>query len=134
MIPIFDLDNTLYNPTTNELYPDVIHILDYLKSNNIRMFVCSHNCNGKKLLQDHNILHYFEDIACYASNITKIPNMKQLILRNNIDIHDIVFFDDIMDNIRDMRQLGIKSVYVMDPNNGIQIEQVISCLSYPTLV
>ena len=111
---IFDLDETLIDFCDN-LYDEVIPILNYLVDNEYKIYLCSHNEQGEKICNDLNIHHYFFGFSCgYKDSNYKLVNLAEL----PVSKEDSVFFDDFDEIIESCKKNGWNIIKV-NPNNGI---------------
>ena len=124
---IFDLDSTLIDDNFN-LFPQVEEILELLSKNNVKMYLCSHNYNGDKIVKKLNIDKYFIDTECEVYNITKLPNIYKLIKRNNLKNNNLHFFDDMIENLKDFKKIGINGTLV-NPWKGVSMKQILNIIN-----
>ena len=104
------------------LYPDVLKILENLKSVDKRIAIASRTYEpawANELLRLFDLNKYIDQKEIYpASKIKHINRIKENL---NIDFSDMVFFDDEYRNIEEVNQLGVDSVFV---RNGIQMGMI----------
>lgn len=88
---VFDLDFTLIDFDGN-LYPEVESILQYLHEKDIKMYIASHNLDGKEIIKNLNLDKYFTGYSIgYPKDCPdKTENLKEL----KLDKKKCVFFDD----------------------------------------
>jgi magnesium-dependent phosphatase 1 len=104
------------------LYPDVVEILERLKSENKKIVAASRTYEpgwANELLQLLDIDKYFDLKEIYPS--TKTRHFKLIQEHYQIPYSKMVFFDDEYRNIDDVGNLGVQAVYV---RNGINLEMV----------
>ena len=114
-IAVFDLDLTLWN--SEDLYPDVLSILQMLKQCNIPLYIASFHKEALQCCDDLNISNYFDNIY-YGRHMNKLQMINE-IKKQHVDIqdHEIVFFDDNPHNIQHVQKnSNIKSILV---NEGL---------------
>jgi HAD superfamily phosphatase (TIGR01681 family) len=121
-LAIFDLDKTLWDGKS--LYRDTTKTLDWLKKQNVRLYVASHHKNAQECCKKLNINHYFNGIFYGQSNKSQFVDK---ILRSNRDIdkEQIAFFDDSFRNLIDVRMNNeIKTIHV-DKSRGVTMTDII---------
>ena len=104
------------------LYPDVIEILEKLKSENKKIVAASRTFEpgwANDLLNLLDIDKYVDLKEIYPSS--KIEHFKQIQQHFNIPYSKMVFYDDEYRNIEEVGQLGVKAVYV---RNGVTKKMV----------
>ncbi len=104
------------------LYPDVIEILEKLKSENKKIVAASRTFEpiwANNLIQLLDIDKYFDLKEIYPSS--KIRHFKRIQEQFNLPYSKMVFFDDEYRNIDEVGQLDVKAVLV---RNGINFEMV----------
>lgn len=133
---VFDLDNTLVlhkaeSNYASEYHMKVKHFLIYLKDNEKKIYLATHNSNPAEYLTKidvppllfNDIIKETKDLDPIFNNIMDYTSKKDMILEilhNNTDLttSDIVFFDDHPYNINEVESINVKSVYV-DELKGI---------------
>lgn len=123
-IAVFDLDDTLWNGV--KLFTDSKQILTALKAHGVKLYLASFHTDAKNCCRLLDIEHFFTDIL-YGIKKTKSEMIKYIINKNpNVLENEIAFFDDNMDNIRNVQMnTGVKTVYVSD---GIKWEHIIDVI------
>ena len=143
---VFDLDFTIWNAgdswcdVTNppyfwqngklldqsgswiRLYPDVIDIFKKLKKNNKKIVAASRTFEpdwANDLIHLFDIERFFDFKEIYPSG--KIHHFRNIQNHFQVPYSEMVFFDDEYRNIDEVRQLGVKVVFV---RNGININMV----------
>lgn len=115
---IFDLDDTLYLES-DKLCEDAIWCLDYLKNKGHQLAIASHNIEGLQLLHRFDIHDYFIAIECFIpGNRTKMPLINAILDKTGQKREDVIFFDDLLENITEVSRAGIHSVKI-NPYSGI---------------
>lgn len=109
------------------LYSDVLSILDHCRKLNLKMALASRTSEpewARELIELFDIQDYFIQHEIYPSS--KIAHFKQLHANLNIPYQNMVFFDDEMRNIKEVRGLGVKAIFV---ENGLNWSLFDSSLS-----
>ena len=115
---IFDLDDTLY-VEPDRLGDDVLWCLDYLKGKGHLLAIASHNLEGKLLLRRFSILDYFDAVECFIpTSKTKMPLINKILESTEMNLKDVIFFDDLPVNVSEVSAAGIHSVKV-NCNTGV---------------
>ncbi len=127
--PYFWEDGKLYDQSYNwiRLYPDVIKILDLLKSKGKIIVVASRTFEpgwANDLIQLFNIDKYFDLKEIYPSS--KIIHFKRIHNHFKVPFHKMVFFDDEYRNIEEVGNLGVEAVYVRNGINYGYLEDYIN--------
>lgn len=122
--PYFWRNGKLLDQSGNwiRLYPDVIEILEKLKSENKKIVAASRTFEpswANELLHLLNIDNYFDLKEIYPSS--KIKHFKRIQEYFQLPYSKMIFFDDEYRNIEEVGDLGVKAVYV---KNGINNEMV----------
>jgi len=136
---VFDLDNTLYLHTVDMLYreeynEEVIKFLQYLKENGKRICLATHNKNPFRILDKMEIHPDIFDAIIYQTepvlssvDILTYTNKKKMIQNilhiTNVSIQEIIFFDDMMYNIEQVKKMGIECIHVC-PEIGIIFDNI----------
>lgn len=123
---IFDLDDTLVNTDKSfELYPGVKGILLTIHKLGHRLFICSHNNQALKILQMHDIDQLFTGMSAWCRKVPalKAPNLMELVDQYHLQLCNLVFFDDMFENVTEIQALGVESVLV-DDQTGVTMEDV----------
>ena len=94
---VFDLDYTLWNGKTHQLYPEVKQLLAKLRSdkNNI-MTIATHNLHPMRVLKHLDIKFYFH--AVVKGRCDKNIMIQELMNKYNTP-QDIIFIDDQLLNM-----------------------------------
>lgn len=104
------------------LYPDVINILEELKSRDKIIVAASRTYRpdwAQDLLHLFNIDKYFDLKEIYPSS--KIKHFDKIQNHYKIPYHKMVFFDDEHRNIEEVSRLGVEAVFV---SSGISMFHV----------
>ena len=104
-----------------DLNKDVVEIIKRLKKN-YKVFLFSNFISEliRKLLDNHNITDYFDEIIISSEYKMKKPDPKffELLLRTTgVKKNEILFIDDRKDNIEGAQSFGIKSVLFTNAKN-----------------
>jgi hydroxymethylpyrimidine pyrophosphatase-like HAD family hydrolase len=122
-LAIFDFDNTIFYETINET---VFEVIQEFKKKKIKLAIASYNPYVKWFCDRYDITMYFDIILGYYNSeksgknkhINEIRNYYieyGLIFRDN----EIIFFDDDIHNITDVKkQTNIICIHI-NPNTGI---------------
>lgn len=135
-IAIFDLDLTLHDG--EKLYPDTVSILSSLKSRGIKLYIASFHLDAAGCCKHYQIDEYFEEIL-YGRDKSKYEMISSIMDKNNTTDHqEVIFFDDNIYNVIDVKQrcnirvvhidiLGISWVHIpfryerLNPNTGNEL-------------
>lgn len=116
---IFDLDDTLYLRSNynydyvNEYKLKLKSFLKYLKTQNKILTIASHNRKPHFFLQEIEILEFFDYIIGeYPRN--KACMVKSLLELTNCTHSEAIFFDDLINNVKDVEDIGVKSILICD--------------------
>ena len=133
---VFDLDNTLYlhNNENSSYHKKVKNFLVYLKDNNKKLYVATHNFNPVFLLDKLNITELFDGVIKETKNVNPMlnsimeyTNKKDMILEilkdTDFTTEDVIFFDDHEYNITQVNSIGVKCIYV-DDFKGINFSDI----------
>ncbi len=104
------------------LYPDVIEILEKLKSENKKIVVASRTFEptwANDLIKLFDIDRFFDFKEIYPSS--KIHHFKNIQNHFQVPFSEMIFFDDEYRNIDEVGQLGVKAVLV---RNGVNLKIV----------
>jgi len=129
-ILVFDLDETIWfrqllknNKCRITLFPEIRTILDELAGKYL-MAVASFNLSATMLLNKFNLLQYFDYV------ITKKPSydgkddlLEKIASTFNVNINNIILFDDNIINIVYALKLGTIAIHI---NNGLKRENIMS--------
>ena len=122
---IFDLDDVLIHEGLNNLCDDTLKVLEYLYSKNKYIILASHNTNAKNILEQCNILKYFDDIYYYYDDTDKRSHLSDILNTFSfIDRSKIIFYDDLESNINTGKSMNIKSILV-DWTTGIKFKDIL---------
>jgi phosphoglycolate phosphatase-like HAD superfamily hydrolase len=123
---LIDLDDTLIVPDgIPRTLPGAIAALDVLKECGYTLVLCSHNGNAVKLCKMAGIYDYFDFISGDAMDYNKKWNLEQIIEKYpDVDVSEMVFFDDWYDLILYFRSRGIDSCHV-NHVTGLEIRHLI---------
>ncbi len=112
-----------------KLYPEVKMILQNLKNQNIKMALASRTeapSWARQLLSLFEIEHYFDYQEIYPGS--KIKHFNQLQKSTGLPYVKMVFFDDEMCNIKEVRGIGVHAVYVDEGVNCLIVEDAIGMI------
>ena len=110
---IFDLDDTLVhegfeNYNEHLLCNDVLNVLEDLKRNGHLLAIASHNEDAENIAKKCGISHFF-DIIVGSDTYSKLPLVEEILEFTKKTKDDIVFFDDLYENINELHRNGIKA-------------------------
>ena len=106
--------------TSMELYPGVIDILENVKKMNVKIAAASRTeapKEAKDFLRMVGIYHYFDHLEIYPG--CKLAHFERLHESSRVDYDKMIFFDDELRNINDIRKLGVICIPV---SNGLDIK------------
>jgi len=109
------------------LYPDVTTILEWMKTKNVDMAIASRTGAPEwadELMELFDIKKFFSYFEIYPGS--KINHFTSLHNKTGVPFREMIFYDDEMRNIEEVRQLGVDTVYV---ENGINLTQIRRYLS-----
>ena len=101
-----------------QLYSDVMGILDALDSLEIPMALASRTERpdwARQLLDRLGIRERFEYEEIFPDR--KIKHLENIRRSSGVELENMLFFDDEMQNLHDLRPLGVKCVFVSDGMN-----------------
>jgi len=103
------------------MYPEAIEIIQWCLSNNVIMTVCSlspKNSSAKAILEAMKLWNFFKHPQIFRDKNNKKEHMK--ILKDSVKCNyaDVIFFDDVKENIKECRKLGVTSILV-DRQKGL---------------
>ena len=140
---VFDLDNTLIlntpvPPTSADregiqltLYQDTQRVLQFLADRRIPIAMASFRTNAITVLQDHGLDTYFNSIRYTldrdTDKRTKYEMIQELATELRLSIHDVIFFDDLPENVVECGDKLIHTVQV-DPVQGVTLELLFDAL------
>ena len=112
---IFDLDDTLvhegfedYNESL--LCNDVLNVLEDLKRNGHLLAIASHNEDAEIIAKKCGISQFFDIIVGYCPDTySKLPLVEEILEFTKKSKDDIVFFDDLYENISELHRNGMKA-------------------------
>jgi FMN phosphatase YigB (HAD superfamily) len=112
---IFDLDETLYNNTTKQFYPQIQHILEKLHKK-YRISMASFNISARKRLEKAGLDYLFESIHGYKDPIGGKPAMINRILSEcNMSSKNVIFFDNRYKNVmRVINEIQVHAILVCE--------------------
>lgn len=130
---IFDLDDTLICKDTRTLFYNIKNILKRLKKKGFIIGLASYNAHAGKILEQHNIKHFFDFIEYEDTRGLKHLDMKKnmlskLLKQSCIPSNKCLFLDDQMRNLVTAKDLGMLISHVDKILNPIDI------ILYPFLV
>lgn len=124
---VFDLDNTLYlHKVESKIYNKKLeNFLVYLKDQDKKLYIATHNLDPVFLLDKLNITHLFDgiiketkDVSPWLNSIMEYTSKKDMILEilkdTDFTTDDVIFFDDHEYNITQVNSICVKSIYVND--------------------
>lgn len=136
---VFDLDYTLYlhspDKYSEEYHVKVKNFLLYLKDNNKLLYVATHNKAPEYYLDKMNITTLFngiiketKNVSPCRNNIDEYTSKKDMIIEilndnKNMNLDDVIFFDDHIYNIQQVNSIGVKSIFV-NPLLGIKFSDI----------
>jgi len=114
---IFDLDDTLcHEGFSVEEYKEsflCLHtkdILEYLHKQGHVLAIASHNECAEQISQLCGILQYFTYIVGYCPiTNTKMPLVQDILNYTTMSKEDVIFFDDVEQNVNEMNENGIRA-------------------------
>jgi HAD superfamily phosphatase (TIGR01681 family) len=129
-VAIFDLDDTLIHEGFEEfrdehstLCDDTIQVLDTLRGKGIKIALASHNYGAESMLKDLNLFDYFCTIQAYYDDTDKKSHINKILKELNVVPKEVVFFDDLIENIESISGLGIKSIQV-SWEHGVKLSDI----------
>lgn len=121
-IVIFDLDDTLIHEGFEDyahlgemlLFKEVKSVLEYLKEKGHTLAIASHNEQAEFLLKSCNIHHFFEVVVGYCPpSFEKMPLVEDVLkCVQHMETSDVVFFDDLYENVTELKRKGIRAKMV----------------------
>lgn len=138
---VFDLDETLYLHNVNQDYKNIYHkkvknFLVYLKDNDKRLYIATHNFGPSSWLHRmdispllfNGIIKETKNVNPYKNHINEYTSKKDMILEildknSEFTTDDVVFFDDHEYNIKEVESINVKSIYV-DARKGIDFSEI----------
>ena len=123
-IVIFDLDDTLVHEgfefehsrilSKALLFNEVEEILKYLTEKGHTLAIASHNEKAEFILKSCNIHHFFKVIVGYCPpSFEKMPLVEDVLkCVENMGKDDVVFFDDLYENVTELKRNGIQAKLV----------------------
>jgi len=132
--PYFWKNGKLYDQNNRwiRLYDDVKLILEELRRRNKIIVAASRTYEpdwAQELLHLFDIDKYFDRKEIYPSS--KVLHFKRIRNYFEISYKEMVFFDDELRNIEEVRRLGVKTVFI---RNGISFNDVEALLQFKTAV
>jgi predicted phosphatase len=115
-ILIFDMDDTI--TVNGKLVPGIIDLLTKIKNNGNLIALASFNRSAVEFMKMNNADHLFDVIVCgFNDKTSKAFHVKRCLNSlNQCNFKNVFFFDDVYDNIVDVRRMGISSLHVISPN------------------
>lgn len=82
-----------------KIFDGVVEILEFLKSNNKKLYICTNRTKGlmEKVLEENGIIDYFDEVISCVDAGFKKPNpycLIDLIQRSKIDKNEFIYFGD----------------------------------------
>jgi FMN phosphatase YigB (HAD superfamily) len=152
---IFDMDETLINWKTAQLFPNVDIYLDGLKKAGYKLAISSYNALTEECLTDFGIIDFFDIIeyqelshswfreqlsaekegiyenVIWQGNVSKMDNketmLSNILYKLNIPAERTLFFDDQNRFLVVAKSLGIKGYNVK--NTGLTLEKLVNGLA-----
>lgn len=122
---IFDLDDTLKCRYTGKLFRDVKHILYLLRYYNIKIAVASLNMYAESLLDEDNILHFFEDIQKRTfqtyNDYDKTPMFDNILEKLKVQPENVILFDD---NFRHCLEASLVNMRYLEVSSGMSLKDL----------
>lgn len=127
---VFDLDNTLYlwnvdDRTRMDYEQRLSNFLHFLKWKQKRLAIASFHTDPEMILKRMGIHHLFDVIIGRNRTFRKDDMLCNIMEITNCKPNDTVFFDDMYDNVRTVRFMGIECVLV-NQRRGIDLVYQIS--------
>lgn len=121
---LLDLDDVLIHEGFEPpiICDETIQVLNYLKENNYKIVLVSHNDNGRTIIDQLNILHYFTGTICYWAN-TKFFHFISALEILKLKGEECLLCDDLVSNIQMATTLNIHGLLV-DNKFGISLKQL----------
>jgi FMN phosphatase YigB (HAD superfamily) len=107
---IFDFNRTLYDPDTQQLMPDVLNVLRYLKQLGYKMFLIGKGTEERKtLIQDIGVAPFFDKIIVKdEKDFNDFLNLK-----NEYPEHEFYSVGDrVKKEIKYSNQVGCKTIWL----------------------
>lgn len=124
---IFDLVETIYDPSKDELYPDALQVLDNLKKRFGLILVTDKTDNKETLIQNLGLKEIFDNIIIESKN-KELFN--KLLKDNNLPHSEcIVVGDGATNELKIADELKIKSIQIKRNGKSKKNNQYISSLS-----
>lgn len=136
---VFDLDNTLYLHSVDYSYRQeytqkIKEFLQFLKSEGKILCLATHNRQPYYYLNIMEIYDLFHEVVYEQKDVTprshtiyeytnKKEMLQEIIEKTNTSNEEVIFFDDVHYNLKEVKSLGIETVYV-SPYKGINIEKI----------
>jgi FMN phosphatase YigB (HAD superfamily) len=125
---IFDLDDTLHFYDLTQMPAHVKDILNFFKRHHVPIAMASLNLHAYEYLCYYNVQKYFKAVEArkcksqirtyedYREYIrpTKKYMLRRLLKKFSCTPQEVLFFDDIVENIQIAKSMGINSVHVDD--------------------
>ena len=135
---VFDLDRTLWDgdcqsfstPDSLALYPEVSIIFAALAQCEIPWAVASANPNKRRclwLLEAHGLLRHGQEVPAEIFSGSKKPHLERVRRAMQRPAASMLFFDDLLWNIREAEKQGGVAVHLSPP--GLSIETLLAGLS-----
>ena len=123
---IFDLDDTLICKKTRALFYNVKNMLQKLKYMGVVIGLASYNAHAEKILEQHNIKHFFDYIEYEDTRYLKKLDMKKnmlskLLKQSGIPSNKCLFLDDQMRNLVTAKELGMLICHVDKILNPVNV-------------
>ena len=120
----FDLDSTLIHGDPSRPYKETVPVLDYLTEQKKTIAMVSFSGIGVDCAAEVGIIKYFQDIRS-ANSLTgsKRGYITVLLAQHKLNKDEVVFVDDLQENIDDITDFGIQCIHV-DERKGITLAQI----------
>lgn len=125
-ISIFDLDDVLihegFDPPV--LVDGVADLLQAQLDRGHTLCIATHNTDAANVVAAAGLSKYFSQIVAYDDNTYKQSHVKKIMATHNVEPIDVIFYDDVWENVKDVSALGVHSV-VVDWRCGLQQGDII---------
>jgi HAD superfamily phosphatase (TIGR01681 family) len=123
-LAIFDFDNTIFHETINE---NIFEVIEEYKKKNIKLAIASYNPYVRWFCDRYEITKHFDIILGYHCNNGKNGHIKKILSyykehRLIFSDNEIIFFDDDITNIADVKkETNITCIHI-NPATGITLD------------
>ena len=108
---MFDLDDTLLDPTTFSIPEKTIQALTKLKQQKHPMAIISFNRSANRIVEYFGLEAYFDCIVCDLGDRYQLYEQALVELCANHDLNKICYYDDMKNNLREVEDFHINSKY-----------------------